>query len=171
MSTVELMEDQVRAIYAVLTGRSLPEAEEVPPGAPPPTVEEVARKFAILEQAAREVPGIAEKVPPFSFSPPIDVFEDDGEVVIELAIPGVEAKDVQASIEDGNLVVQGVRPGARVADGRVYLHSEIPRGPFRRVIPLPARGGEAELRVEAVRGLIRVRVASTETGKSGSKKR
>ena len=155
-STFELMHDHVCAIYRALTGDELPEREEGH-GGPPPPFAEVAQRFADLEAQARGLAHVAERLPPFSFAPPMDVLTTEREVLVELGVPGVERHDVQAELHGELLIVDGARPGEREADGRTYYHAELPRGPFRRVVRLPARVG-GEPRIEVNQGIIRIRL-------------
>ena len=151
----ELMHDHVRAIYRAVTGGDLPAPAE---GGDAPSDEEVERRFAELEALARAVPQIAERVPPFSFAPPMDAIGSDKELVIELAVPGVERRDVEVELNQDLLIVSGARGGERPGDGRAYLHAEIPRGPFRRVVRLP-HAVAAPPRIEVEHGIIRVTLA------------
>jgi HSP20 family molecular chaperone IbpA len=159
-ATLELMRDQVRAIYRALTGTDMPEAEPSP-SAPEVPIEEVARRFADLETMARANPMVIERVPPFSFAPPLDAIDAGSELIIELAVPGVDKGDVSAVRTGDLLVVSGVRSGERAANGRTYLHAEIPRGPFHRVVRLPFPTTNAEPRIDVDRGLIRIHLAKT----------
>ena len=156
-ATLELMRDQVRGIYRALTGSDMPEPEG-PPSGPEVSVEDVARRFAELESLARANPAVVERVPPFSFAPPLDAIEEERDLLIEVAVPGVDKADVSVERSGELLVISGVRRGERVANGRSYLHAEIARGPFHRVVRLPFATG-AEPRVEVDRGLIRIRLA------------
>jgi HSP20 family molecular chaperone IbpA len=71
------------------------------------------------------------------WEPPIDVFEDEREIVIVAAMPGVSAERVRVVHERGTLVIRGERPlpftGLRLAVRQL----EIPYGAFERRIPLP----------------------------------
>ena len=77
------------------------------------------------------------------WEPPVDVFEDEREVVIVVALPGVAEQGVELTLEAGVLIVRAERhipaAGARGAVRRL----EIPYGHFERRIPL------ANLRLEA----------------------
>jgi HSP20 family molecular chaperone IbpA len=157
-STVELMRDHVRAIYRSLTGTDLPEPPAPTTGAAVPTFGELSLRFQELESLARHIPDIAERVPPFSFLPPLDAFGNDREIVVEVGVPGVERDDVQVILEGETLVIQGSRDVAALVNGQTYYRAEIPRGPFRRTIALP-RATLGEPRVEVERGLIRVHLA------------
>ena len=72
-----------------------------------------------------------------AWEPPVDVFEDEREIVIVAAMPGVAAERVQVLHERGALVIRGERPlpftGLRLAVRQL----EIPYGAFERRIPLP----------------------------------
>lgn len=157
MSTYQLMQDHLRAIYKAITGGDLPEVKDAAPrsGGAIPAAAEVVQSFAELAALARNIPSVAERVPPFSFTPPLDAYRTPRELVIEVGVPGVERGDVAARIEGSTLIVEGSRPTEVLADGRSYYHAEMPRGPFRRVVllPTPVTG---EPRVDVERGVVRV---------------
>jgi HSP20 family molecular chaperone IbpA len=71
-----------------------------------------------------------------TWEPPIDVVETAEEVAMIVALPGVDTAHIQVGIEEGALVVTGVRsmpPSYRSAS----IHRlEIPHGRFERRIPL-----------------------------------
>jgi len=82
------------------------------------------------------------------WEPPVDVFEDEREMVIVVALPGVPADRVEVTVEAGELVVRAERrlpaTGGRCAVRRL----EIPYGRFERRIPLREvrlEGGTREL--------------------------
>ena len=84
-----------------------------------------------------------------TWEPPVDVFENEHEVVVVVAMPGVAAERVEVVREPGALVVRGVRPFPVVGSGHRALQLEIPYGAFERRIPLPAglaQAGTPELR-------------------------
>lgn len=161
--TVELMRDQVRAIYRALTGTDMPDTEqpaEQSAAQSEVSMDEVARRFADLESLARRIPVVVERVPPFSFAPPIDAIDDGHELIIEVSVPGVREEDVSVEREDDLLTISGVRGGSRASNGRSYFLAEIPRGPFHRAVRLPY-AIQSEPRMEVERGLIRIHLAKT----------
>src|SRR5437868_1055902 len=107
-TTFELMHEHVRAIFRAATGGDLPTVEHR--GAAPPAAdlaEVIARRFSELEALARLHPGVARRLPPFAFTPPADVNETDQELIVELAVPGVERDDVRVELRDALLDVSG----------------------------------------------------------------
>lgn len=73
-----------------------------------------------------------------AWEPPVDVLETEREVLILIALPGVDPDRVEVAIDNGALVVAGQRvlpPELRTA---VIHRLELPQGRFERRIPLPA---------------------------------
>ena len=69
------------------------------------------------------------------FLPPVDIWEDDQQVVIQLDIPGCRLDDLSAEAVDGQLVVTGERA---VGDGaKRRYQSERWQGRFVRSFTLP----------------------------------
>lgn len=159
-SNLELMHDHVRAIHRAITGSDPPE-RAAPTTAPiePITPEKLAGDFAELEAMARALPFVAERVPPFSFAPPLDLIGTERELVAELGVPGVDAEGVDAVLDGDRLTVSGARSVSAALDGRIYMHAEMPRGPFRREVRLPGLVAGGRPRVEVDNGIVRVRVA------------
>src|SRR5207237_7667229 len=85
---------------------------------------------------------------------PINVYEEDGTVIVEAALPGVTPDDVDVSCSDNVLTI---RARAQVAD-REYLHQEMRTSDYLRQIALAddCRFDQAEAAVE--HGLLTVRV-------------
>ncbi len=95
--------------------------------------------------------------PPQPDAPPFDVISTERELLVELGVPGVDRDAVDAVVDGERLVVTGARSPGMALDGRVYLHAELPRGPFRREIRLPA-AVSGRPRVEVDNGIVRVRI-------------
>jgi len=157
------MRDQVCTIYRAVTGADLPTAEPATSEAEP-SLEEITRSFAELEALARTSPVLSERVPPFSFTPPLDVFLDGEDLLIEAAVPGVDRQDVTVECADGTVVISGIRRGRHGSNERTYS-GEIPHGPFYRSlrVPFPMSG---EAAVDLDRGLLRVRLKGSPTNKN-----
>src|SRR2546429_3644135 len=64
---------------------------------------------------------------------PINVYEEDGVVVVEAALPGVAPDDVEVSCSDNVLTI---RAQAQLPE-REYLHQEMHSSDYLRQIALP----------------------------------
>ena len=73
-----------------------------------------------------------------TWEPPADILETEREVLVVVALPGVNADTIEAVIDDGHLLIGGTRllpPELRTAT----IHRlELPQGRFQRRLPLPA---------------------------------
>jgi HSP20 family molecular chaperone IbpA len=156
-ATMELMHEQVRTIYRAATGDELPAPERSPATETPLDSVEVERRFAELVVLVRLNPAIGERVPPFSFTPLVDVIDDGPELVVEVAAPDVETADIEVAASAHELRVSGIRHG-RVSNGRAFLHAEIPCGPFSRTLQLPHPIDPQPAQVEARNGVIVIRL-------------
>ncbi|HYC37022.1 MAG TPA: Hsp20/alpha crystallin family protein [Usitatibacter sp.] len=72
-----------------------------------------------------------------AWQPPVDVLEDDQEVVIVVAMPGVDPQRIAVSSYPGVLVVSGERAAAFGGPRHLVRQLEIPYGRFERRIALP----------------------------------
>jgi HSP20 family protein len=73
-----------------------------------------------------------------SWEPPVDVLETDRELLIFVALPGVDPDDVMAVIEDGVLTIGGHRTLPPELQDALIRRLELPQGRFERRIALPA---------------------------------
>jgi HSP20 family molecular chaperone IbpA len=78
------------------------------------------------------------------WEPPADVFENEREVVVVVALPGVADENVDVRSEPGALVVRAERPLPLAAARLAVRQLEIPYGYFERRVALP------DARLEAV---------------------
>jgi HSP20 family protein len=67
---------------------------------------------------------------------PVDLYETDQHLVLEMAVPGVSVSDLDISIEGRQLTIRGKYPVAE-EEGRRYWVQTIPHGEFRRTLTLP----------------------------------
>lgn len=99
-------------------------------------IETLARAERLHQQFLNLQPLVGTREP--SWEPPIDVLETDHEVLILIALPGVDPNEVEALLDNGTLVVSGRRAlPAELRNARI-LRLELPQGRFERRIPLPS---------------------------------
>ncbi|ATE64541.1 Hsp20/alpha crystallin family protein [Rhizorhabdus dicambivorans] len=72
------------------------------------------------------------------WEPPADMIETETELLVLVALPGVDIDKTEAFIEDGVLIVTGARIlPAELRTARIH-RLELPQGRFERRLPLPA---------------------------------
>ncbi|MCA6126301.1 Hsp20/alpha crystallin family protein [Bradyrhizobium sp. WSM 1704] len=72
-----------------------------------------------------------------SWEPPMDVIETDDEILIFIALPGVDPADVQTALDGATLVISGRRALPPELRNARILRLELPQGRFERRIQLP----------------------------------
>jgi len=72
-----------------------------------------------------------------AWEPPADVLETEHEVLVLVALPGVNADRVEAAIDGGDLVLAGARVLPRELATAVIHRLELPQGRFERRLRLP----------------------------------
>ena len=94
-----------------------------------------------------------------SWEPPIDVLETEREVLILVALPGVDPDQVEAVIEDGMLIISGRRVlPVELRNARIH-RLELPQGRFERRIMLPT--GRYVVSRFAVNGCVGLRLSKS----------
>ncbi|GIX40353.1 MAG: heat-shock protein Hsp20 [Leptospiraceae bacterium] len=71
------------------------------------------------------------------FIPSINVTEDEDKITIKVELPGVEPKDVNLTIENDTLVIEGEKKEEKQSEQEKVKILESAYGHFKRVIALP----------------------------------
>ena len=74
---------------------------------------------------------------PFGQDLAIDVYEENGNVIAKMNVPGIDEANLKVYIENGDLHVSGKREEKKEIQEKNYYHKEIKRGSFNRVVSLP----------------------------------
>ena len=83
------------------------------------------------------------------WEPPVDVLETAGQLVILVALPGVDPETIGSAIEGDALIVVGRRSLPAGLNAAVIHRLELPHGRFERHIMLPSgRYGEIRSAVD-----------------------
>lgn len=67
----------------------------------------------------------------------VDLYEEEGNVVARMSLPGVKPEELDITIEDDVLSITGRREEEQETDKKDYYSKEIRRGSFSRVVSLP----------------------------------
>lgn len=66
-----------------------------------------------------------------------DVYEQNGNLMVEIQVPGIDPDTYEISLEDGTLKVEGKREKKTEVEDQNYHRKEIHRGHFVRRVELP----------------------------------
>jgi HSP20 family protein len=96
--------------------------------------------------------------PAASWLPAAEGWLEDGTYVIQVALPGVDPKDVEMSLMDNILTVKGERKANHDATGKDYFVREVEYGTFQRGVTLPEGVDAAQVEATYANGMLEVRV-------------
>jgi HSP20 family protein len=99
------------------------------------------------------------------WSPAVDIVEDDKEFLLKVELSEVKREDVQVSVENGVLTIQGERKAEKEEKNRRYHRMERSYGSFTRSFSLPDGTDGSTTRAEFKDGLLQVHVPKSETAK------
>jgi HSP20 family protein len=97
------------------------------------------------------------------FLPPVDIWEDEHAVVIELDVPGCHAENLSAEAVDGQLVVTGERTPSQGAQRR--YRTERWQGRFVRSFTLPQNVDGDSVQADYAEGVLTIRLPKPEEAK------
>ncbi len=105
-----------------------------------------------------------------TFYPSVDVREDEKEVSVKAELPGMDEKDIEVSLTDNGLTIQGEKKHEREEKGKDNWHRETSYGAFRRMIPLPEGLDMEKVDARFKNGVLTVTVARREEVKAKGKR-
>jgi HSP20 family protein len=76
-----------------------------------------------------------------SFSPAVDVYEDEHNITLKIEAPGIDEKDIDIRLENNTLTVHGERKIEKEEKEENFRRVESRYGSFTRTFTLPTTGG------------------------------
>ena len=94
------------------------------------------KPFNDLDRLVQDFPGPLRK---FGTDLSVDLYEEGGNLVAKMNLPGVEATDLEIIVDGDSLTISGDRFEEEETDEKDYYSKEIRRGSFSRMVPLPSQ--------------------------------
>jgi HSP20 family protein len=99
-----------------------------------------------------------------TWEPPVDLLETARQVLVVVALPGVDLERVEAAIEGGDLILAGRRVLPKEFSTAVIHRLELPQGQFERRVRLP--GGQYQnIRRSAANGCLLITLDKAEVSR------
>jgi HSP20 family protein len=121
-------------------------------------------EFERLIKTMFEAPARVAALSNQAWTPPLDVWETEGELVYAFDLPGIPEENIVVDLEDSTLTVSGSRERTEMEDGRFFRY-ERAFGEFTRSVALPEGTGDGEARAHYANGVLEVRVQKPEQSK------
>jgi HSP20 family protein len=86
--------------------------------------------------------------------PAAELKNTEDAILLKLEIPGMEAKDLDIQVTENTVAIRGERKSETKSDDKGVTRSEFHYGKFERVIPLPARIQNTNVKAEYKDGIL-----------------
>ena len=111
------------------------------------------RAFAELEALARQA---TRNAPVGGINVPVSMWREGEQLVVELDVPGVAEGDLELTVHDGRLIIQGER---KTREGVTFAFNTRGFGKFEQVIGLPKDIDGESVQAELRHGVLTLRFA------------
>src|SRR5205809_7958000 len=112
-------------------------------------------EFERLIRTMFESPAHAAALSNHAWTPPLDVWETQGELVYAFDLPGIPQEKIAVDLEDSTLTVSGSRERTEMEDGRFFRY-ERALGEFTRSVALPEGTGDADALAPSAIGVLQL---------------
>lgn len=99
------------------------------------------------------------------WSPSVDVLEEENEFLVKADIPGVDPKDIEVTLDNGNLVIRGERRWEKEEKKEGYMRTECSHGMFYRRFNLPETADPEKISAKGKDGVLTVTIGKREVSK------
>ncbi len=91
-----------------------------------------------------------------AWSPAVDIYEDENQLVLTAEVPGIEDKDIEIKIEDNTLSIRGERKMEKETKEENYHRIERAYGSFYRSFSLPNYIDQENIRADHENGVLKI---------------
>jgi len=122
------------------------------------------RMNRLFEDASRNWKG-DEPAATTTWSPAVDIFETEGEIVVKAELPGMDRKDITLNLENNVLTLKGERRFLKETKEDNYHRIERSYGGFSRAFSIPATVEEEKIRADYKDGVLKIVLPKKEQAK------
>jgi HSP20 family protein len=106
-----------------------------------------------------------EQLNPKAWTPAVDIFETDHNLVMKAELPGIDPKDVEIRVEDGTLYLKGERKYEQEVKEDNYHRVERSYGAFARTFTLPRTINTEDIKADYKDGVLTLTMPKREEAK------
>jgi HSP20 family protein len=101
-----------------------------------------------------------------SFAPPVDIYEDEHNIVLKLEVPGIDEKDIDVRIDNNTLTVHGERKIEKEEKEENFRRVERQYGSFTRSFILPTSVDPQQVSADYNKGVLKIKLAKKAEAKT-----
>ncbi len=97
--------------------------------------------------------------------PAVNISETENEVKVEAELPGLEPKDVEITLQNGNLILKGEKKFKQEESKENYHRIECSYGSFYRAIPIDAEVDVDKIKAKFKNGILNIVLPKKESSR------
>ncbi len=101
-----------------------------------------------------------------SWNPMVDIFEEDGKIVVKADLPGVKKEDISINVENRILTLKGERVKEDEVKEDNFFRRERSFGSFQRSFTLPADIKTEDIKANFKEGILKIEIPMPEEKKA-----
>src|SRR5271168_4065925 len=109
------------------------------------------------ESYSPEVP--EEALTTTTLAPPVDIYEDEHNIILKIEVPGIDEKDIDVSIQNNSLTVRGERKIEKEEKEENFRRVERQYGSFTRSFTLPSTVDPGQVSAQCDKGVLKISLA------------
>lgn len=107
---------------------------------------------------------------PEEFAPSVDIYEEDGDVVLKAELPGIKKEDVEVNLSDNRLTISAEKKKEEKVEEKNFYRVERSYGSFSRSFEIPMDVRADKVKAKFQDGILEVRLPKTEESKPKAQK-
>jgi HSP20 family protein len=123
------------------------------------------RMNRLFEDAGRGARRNEEPASTTIWSPAVDIYETDGEIIVQAELPGMDRKDISINLENNVLTIRGDRQFKKETKEDNYHRIERSYGGFSRSFSIPTTVDEEKIRADYKDGVLKIVLPKKEQAK------
>jgi HSP20 family protein len=100
------------------------------------------------------------------WGPKLDISEGRKDIIVKAEIPGIEAKDLDISIDGRRLNIRGEKKQEQTEEEETYYRIERSYGYFNRTIELPAEADPDKVDASYKKGILKIKLRKTKSSET-----
>jgi HSP20 family protein len=94
-----------------------------------------------------------------TLAPPVDIYEDEHNIILKIEVPGIDEKDIDVSIQNNTLTVHGERKIEKEEKEENFRRVERQYGSFTRSFTLPSSVDPGQVSAHCDKGVLKINLA------------
>jgi len=94
--------------------------------------------------------------------PRMDIYEEDGNVIAEVELPGVDPENIDVEVKKDSLKIEAKSEKKEEKEDKGYYRRELSRGYYKRAVALPVEVKDKEAEADYEDGVLKVTIPKSE---------